>query len=39
LTGGSVKLRAGGYIRASVVDGMGRRAWTNPIFLEDVDLP
>ena len=39
LTGGSVKLRAGGYIRASVMDENGRRAWTNPIFLEDVDLP
>lgn len=38
LTGGSVKLRASGYIRASVVDEQGRRAWTNPIFLEDDDL-
>lgn len=39
LTGGSVKLRANGYIRASVVDENGRRAWTNPIFLDDEDLP
>ena len=39
LTGGSARLRAGGYIRASVMDAQGRRAWTNPIFLEDSDLP
>lgn len=39
LTRGSVKLRASGYIRASVVDDEGRRAWTNPIFFEDDELP
>ena len=39
VTSGSVKLRAGIYIRASVLDEKGRRAWTNPIFLEEADLP
>ena len=39
LTHASVKLRASGYIRASVVDEQGRRAWTNPIFFEDDELP
>lgn len=39
VTSGSVKLRAGIYIRASVLDEQGRRAWTNPIFLEEEDLP
>lgn len=28
-------LRTDGYIRATVVDAEGRRAWTNPIFFED----
>ena len=32
-------LRMDGYIRATVVDAQGRRAWTNPIFLEESDLP
>ena len=39
LTEASVKLGAGVYIRASVLDKDGRRAWTNPIFLEEDDLP
>jgi len=38
VTEASVKLRMGGYIRATVVDGQGRRAWTNPIFLDDEDV-
>ena len=38
LTSGSTKLGAAGYIRASVVDAQGRRAWTNPIFLTEADL-
>lgn len=38
LTFASVRLRSGGYIRASVMDEQGRRAWTNPIYLEDGDL-
>ena len=27
------------YVRAVVTDSLGRRAWTNPIFLDDGDLP
>ena len=39
LTGGEVKLRPGSnYVRACVVDAQGRRAWTNPIFLEEDDF-
>ena len=35
LTGASEPLRTDGYIRATVVDAEGRRAWTNPIFFEE----
>ncbi len=38
ITEASETLRMGGYIRATVVDTFGRRAWTNPIFLEDDDV-
>ncbi len=38
ITEASESLRMGGYIRATVVDTFGRRAWTNPIFLEDDDV-
>ena len=31
-------VRTGDYIRAVVMDDKGRRAWTNPIFLEDGDV-
>lgn len=35
LTAGQQEVRPGtGYIRAEVVDDQGRRAWTNPIFLD-----
>ena len=36
LTGGQFKLRdcCTDYIRAEIVDAQGRRAWTNPIFLD-----
>jgi hypothetical protein len=35
VTAGSMKLRAGlNYVRATVVDEKGRRAWTNPIFFD-----
>ena len=35
LTAGSMKLREGlNYVRATIVDEQGRRAWTNPIFLD-----
>ena len=36
VTTASVKVREGTrYIRATVVDEKGRRAWTNPIFIEE----
>lgn len=34
----SETLRMGDYIRAAMVDEQGRRAWTNPIFLDEDDL-
>ena len=36
----SFKIRRGGagYVRAVVKDAQGRRAWSNPIFLEESDL-
>lgn len=37
ITEASEQLRLGGYIRATVVDAQGRRAWTNPIFLGEDD--
>ena len=35
MTGGQIKLRdlCTDYIRAEIIDAQGRRAWTNPIFL------
>ncbi len=38
LTEASTPVRMGDYIRATVVDSEGRRAWTNPIFLEESDV-
>lgn len=39
LTAGSMALRPGSnYVRACVVDAQGRRAWTNPIFLDEGDF-
>ena len=38
ITEASAALRSDGYIRASVMDAKGRRAWTNPIFLTGDDL-
>ena len=41
ITRGDIALRRSSsaqYIRAVVVDSLGRRAWTNPIFLDDADL-
>ena len=39
LTGAQVSVWKGtGYIRAEVVDTQGRRAWTNPIFLDQADI-
>ena len=36
LTSASIDVRPGtNYIRATIVDKQGRRAWANPIFLED----
>lgn len=34
----SASVRMGNYIRAVVMDEQGRRAWTNPIFLEAEDV-
>ena len=41
ITEGSINVYTGSteYIRAVVKDAQGRRAWTNPIFLEEADLP
>ena len=37
LTGAQTKIRQGtAYIRAEVVDANGRRAWTNPIFFDNI---
>ena len=38
LTEASEPVRMGDYIRATIVDEQGRRAWTNPIFLEAEDV-
>ena len=38
ITEASDAVRTGDYIRAVVVDTFGRRAWTNPIFLEAEDV-
>ena len=38
ITEASDAVRTSDYIRAVVVDTFGRRAWTNPIFLEKEDL-
>ena len=39
LTAGEMQLRPGSnYVRACVVDGEGRFAWTNPIFLDESDF-
>lgn len=42
LTEAAFRIRRGGgamYVRAVVRDAQGRRAWTNPIFLEESDDP